>query len=84
MWWLTKDVSDIKQTVARIETLQAEMKEDLKEHIKRTAQNEGRIESLEENAHQIHGAVKLIAYLAAAVGVIGTLVTIYISFFPRA
>lgn len=83
MWFVSKDVSDIKASLSRLEAHQVEIKEDLKDHIKRTANLEGRTESIEAHVHMVQGVMKFMAFLSIVAAIVGTIVSVYFSFFPR-
>jgi hypothetical protein len=79
VWWVSKDVADIKTTLAEIKLGNKEIKEDLKEHIRRTSNLEGRTESIEKHVHQVQAIFKFLAWtggvLTLVVAIGGVLVS---------
>lgn len=70
MFWLSEDIVVIKETVVRIE-------ENLKEHMRRTANLEGRMEAQETNSSEQRGAIKLLGVILTIVSIGAAIVAIF-------
>lgn len=60
----TKDMVEVKTSLARIE-------ENLKEHMRRTFNLEGRAESIEKHIHMVQGVGAFIGLLALIASIVG-------------
>lgn len=70
MFFIGKDMLVIKETVVRIE-------ENLKEHMRRTANLEGRMDSQEQSSSELKGAIKLLGLILTVVSIGAALVAIF-------
>lgn len=67
------EIAAVRETLGRLEANQVAVKEDLKEHIRRTANLEGRAETIEKYIHQDR-AIKM--FLTKTIGILALAATI--------
>jgi hypothetical protein len=74
-----KEFAEIMAKLAVLEVKLDDNAADLKEHIRRTANLEGRTESIEAHVHQVQGAFKLIAWVGGILTVLATVGGVLVS-----
>ncbi len=67
-------------SLAKLETQNIEIKSDLKEHIRRTSNLEGRTESIEMHVHQVQGIFKFLAWTAGLLTLVATIGGVLVSY----
>jgi hypothetical protein len=80
MWLGRKEFTEIMTALTELKVESREIKADLKEHIRRTANLEGRTESIEVHVHQVRGIFKFLAMVGGTLTVLGAIGGVLVSF----
>jgi hypothetical protein len=75
-----KEFAEIISKLAVLATQNDEIKADLREHIRRTTNLEGRTESIEKHVHMVQGILKFLAFTGAGLVGLSTIGGVIVSY----
>lgn len=80
MWLGRKEFTEIMTALTELKVESKEIKSDLKEHIRRTANLEGRTESIEIHVHQVRGIFRFLAWTGGVITLLATVGGVLVSY----